>query len=328
MCLFRYLATGDSQASLAYSYRVGKSTVSNIIHETCSALWEVLMPQVLRAPSTQSQWRSIAVEFFQLWNFPTCVGAMDGKHVMIQAPPNSGSEFYNYKGFHSIVLLAVCDAQYCFTLIDVGDAGRHSDGGIFANSTFGKQLLSQRLGLPPPEDIGIGEVMPYCVVADAAFPLKVNIMRPYPGKHLKEEERIFNYRLSRARRVIENTFGILSTRWRIFRRPIVGQPEKAIAITKAACCLHNYLQAKNKALVADEQYYCPPGYTDHEDRRGNISNGRWRSSAQNQSCLRPIGRVSSNTYTKKAALVREKYKNYFLSSRGQLPWQNTVVNRS
>ena len=208
MCLFRYLATGDSQASLAYSYRVGKSTVSNIIHETCSALWEVLMPQVLRAPSTQSQWRSIAVEFFQLWNFPTCVGAMDGKHVMIQAPPNSGSEFYNYKGFHSIVLLAVCDAQYCFTLIDVGDAGRHSDGGIFANSTFGKQLLSQRLGLPPPEDIGIGEVMPYCVVADAAFPLKVNIMRPYPGKHLKEEERIFNYRLSRARRVIENTFGI------------------------------------------------------------------------------------------------------------------------
>ena len=286
------------------------------------------MPRVLKAPSTQTQWRSIALEFFQMWNFPMCVGAMDGKHVMIQAPSNAGSEFYNYKGYHSIVLLAVCDAQYCFTLIDVGDAGRHSDGGIFANSTFGKQLLSQSLGLPPPEDIGIGEVMPFCLVADAAFPLKANIMRPYPGKHLNEDERIFNYRLSRARRVIENAFGILSTKWRIFRRPIVGHPEKAAAITKAACCLHNYLLLKNKTLVAEEQYYCPPGYTDHEDRRGNLSNGRWRSSAKDQSGLRPLGRTSTNAYAKEAAMIREKLKNYFVSARGQLPWQSVVVNRS
>ena len=104
---------------------------------------------------------------------------MDGKHVMVQVPPNAGFEFYNDIGFHSIVLLVVCDAQYCFALMDLGDAGRLSDGGIFANSAFGKQLLSENLGLPPPENIGIGEVMPYCVVADAAFPLKTLANKKY-----------------------------------------------------------------------------------------------------------------------------------------------------
>jgi len=65
------------------------------------------------------------------WNFPRCVRAVDGKHVMIQAPPNSGSEFYNYKGFNSIVLLAVADFDYKFILVDISCNGRHNDSSIF-----------------------------------------------------------------------------------------------------------------------------------------------------------------------------------------------------
>ena len=117
----RFLVTGDSMQTISFSFRVGRSTVSGIIDTTCEALWEVLLPHYLQRPSSKEEWKRIAQGFEQLWNFPHCVGAVDGKHITIQAPAMSGSTYFNYKGTHSIVLLAVCDSQYCFTLLDIGD---------------------------------------------------------------------------------------------------------------------------------------------------------------------------------------------------------------
>ena len=84
------------------------------------------MPQYLQRPTTTMEWKRVSEGFEQIWNFPHCVGAIDGKHVVIQAPTRSGSTFYNYKGTHSLVLLAVCDAHYCFTLINIGDCCLHN----------------------------------------------------------------------------------------------------------------------------------------------------------------------------------------------------------
>lgn len=69
---------------------------------------------------TRQDWLEIAHGFQERWNFPNCIGAIDGKHVVLQAPPASGSLYYNYKGTHSIVLLALVDAHYKFRVIDVG----------------------------------------------------------------------------------------------------------------------------------------------------------------------------------------------------------------
>ena len=74
----------------------------------------------------------------KLWNFPLCIGAIDGKHIAIECPSDTGSLYYNYKGFFNVVLMAVCDAHYVFSLMNVGDFGSNNNSGVLENSAMGK----------------------------------------------------------------------------------------------------------------------------------------------------------------------------------------------
>ncbi|XP_059923651.1 uncharacterized protein LOC132469674 [Gadus macrocephalus] len=146
ICL-RYLATGDSYKSLGYSFRVGVSTISRIVPEVANAIWDGFVSTHMQMPK-EEEWRAIAEEFEKEWDFPNCIGAIDGKHVTIRAPPCSGSMYHNYKGTFSIVLLAVVDANYCFRMVDVGAYGKGSDGGTLRASAFGKALQAGTLHIP------------------------------------------------------------------------------------------------------------------------------------------------------------------------------------
>ena len=99
----RYLATGHSQQSHAFNFRVGKATACNIIRDTCKALSIALHNTYLNAPETKEDWKKVARGFEKEWNYTNCIGALDGKHIAMECPLNQGSSFYNYKGFHSIV---------------------------------------------------------------------------------------------------------------------------------------------------------------------------------------------------------------------------------
>jgi len=165
-------------------------------------------------PPTSEKWQEIATDFYENWNIPNCIGSFDGKHVTIQAPPNSGNVYFNYKKNFSIVLMAACDSNYKFTLIDVGANGSISDGSIFALSEIGQAIKHEALNIPQGQIQlpSSNQSTPYFFIGDQAFPLMKNFMRLYAGRNLEEKKQIFNYGLSRARRTIENAFGILSAR--------------------------------------------------------------------------------------------------------------------
>ena len=142
-----------------------------------------MSPMHVRMPADEADWKLIAENYRVLWDFPHCLGALDGKHVNIKAPAHSGALYYNYKGTFSIVLMGLFDSRYKFIALDVGAFGHNSDGGIFSNSNMGIALDEGRLHIPNDEPLPdapqLGDI-PYVIVADEAFPLKKNLMRPYP----------------------------------------------------------------------------------------------------------------------------------------------------
>ena len=107
----RHYATGEKYNSLPFYYRVSKSSLCNWVPEVSRAIVAVLKDQVITPPTTPQQWRAISDEFYQKWNVPHACGAIDGKHIRIRKPPRSGSTYHNYKGYFSIVLMALVDAQ-------------------------------------------------------------------------------------------------------------------------------------------------------------------------------------------------------------------------
>ena len=138
-----------------YQFRVHSCTIAKFIPVVCSKIYETFKGQFLQLPNTAEEREIIEHETRRLWQFPNCIGAANGKHVTILQLSNSGSEFYNYKGFFSIVFLAIVDYNYKFIFADVGCQGRISDGGVYRNSFFYKATQENLLDLPPDKPLVI-----------------------------------------------------------------------------------------------------------------------------------------------------------------------------
>lgn len=162
------------------------------------------------------------------------------------------------------------------------------------------------LNIPPPDKLpGQQTLTPYVIIADDAFPILCNLMKPYSQNNLSLESRIHNYRLSRARRVVESSFGILANRFRVLLQPINLAVAKVEIITLTCVLLHNYLATNNRK-----------SYVHFENNDAN-----------DDDALQHIGRQTGNRSSLTARQVRDNFRDYFNSPLGSVSWQNDFVRR-
>ena len=145
-------------------------------------------------------------------------------------------------------------------------------------------------------------------------------MSPYPGQ-LSEEERILHYRLSRTRRVIENTFGILAARWRIYNSPIIASIENAESYVLATIALHNYLR------VTDNAVYTPVSFVDSQASSGEKRPGEWRRNVHGVADISSILNVCGSRYSNNTIAMCEALKDYVNSETGSIEWPWDHVRR-
>ena len=194
------------------------------------------------------------------------------------------------------MLLAIADTNYKFIYIDVCAFGKDSDSSIFERTDFYKKLENNELNIPKGQPLPgtVGPNMPYTFIGDEVFSLSRNVMRPYSGKVLShKKKKIFHYRLSRARRNVESTFGILSNKWRIFQKAINVNLDFAIILIKTCCAFHNFVRSRDGFNIQDALSV-----------QGFIEMGKDTSRASLQSTQ-----------------ARNKLADYFISDVGSVPWQ-------
>ena len=273
-------------------------------------------------PSTTSEWLTVAAGFQQRWNMPHVVGSIDGKHIRIRCPRNSGSLYYNYKSYYSVVLMAIVDYDYKFLFADVGAEGRASDSRIWRESDLYHDMEDPRnpLNMPPASHIpGIEQDIDYYLVGDDAFPLSRHLMKPYPATRLPYIQRIFNYRLSRCRRIAENGFGILANRFHILLRQQDMEPQGAKMVVMACVALHNFLRVKCGNV------YIPAGSVDWEDNNFNPVAGTWR---EEEFGLDSIGgRQHVGNRSQHVKQMRNDLANWCVSRNGSVHWQYNLIPR-
>ena len=268
-------------------------------------------------PSTFDEWKTISDGFHSKCSYPFCIGALDGKHITIKKPDNSGSEYFNCKGYFTIVLLAIASYDYKLIFAYVGASGRYCDAGLFESSSLKAKMDEKSIGFPEPDVLWYNFLeCHYHVIRDDAFPLKNAIMKPFDFRQLVHEDHIFNYRLSGALSKMHletNCRKCIANRFRVLLAKIMLKTKKAPMIVLAIWCLHN--------LLTEE--HC--SYSNALDTGNQIhegSNENWHFNIP----LSGLQKTKSRTYSLSAKGHHQLLKEYFCSKSGLIHWQDDMVS--
>ncbi|CAN7991991.1 unnamed protein product [Ixodes hexagonus] len=231
------LATSAEDRTVANLFGVSRSSVNIIVREFCGVVVQRLEPRFVGFPRAHELADHLR-EFEAVAGFPRGMGALDGCHLEVCPPKDGAADYYNYKGWYSTILLAVVDHTYKFLYTNVGSPGRNHDAAVFRRSRLPAVLASDVFKAETKifGGVSVGPVL----LADQAFPLQCNLMKPFPHPGpAASPSQAFNYRLSSARRVVENAFGRLKARFRILHKGVECDIANVNCVVRACCVLHN-----------------------------------------------------------------------------------------
>ena len=310
----RFLASGDSYRSLKFNFRVSHNAISAFIPEVCGAILDEYY-NAATLPKSEDEWKETAKMFWNRWNLPHCLGAIDGKHIAMKQPAHSGTLYHNYKGFFSMILLGLVDADYRFTWVVVGANGSTSDCAVFNVCDLKEGIENGSLHVPEADSLPKSDMkFPYFLVGDDAFPLKDWLLKPFSARQLTEEERIYNYRISRARRIVENGFGILANRFRCLLGTLQIKPDNVSSVVLACVCLHNVMRDRYPTLQNRD--------LDKELEDGTYIPGAWRTEA----LMHEIEDQRAPTPASRTAKKNRVMMKHYVNQIGTVPWQWNIIH--
>ena len=242
-----FLSSNADFRTISHLFGVSKSSISVIRKSVCRAFVKLLLPKYISFP-TDARLKHV-MDGFKCRGFPQCVGAIDGTHIPVEAPTENATNYYNRKGWNSIILQGTVDHEGLFIDICAGWPGRVHDARVFANSGLNSRAERGEL-LPASCSQRLSGIdVPGVLVGDPAYPLHPWLMKPYINHgHLTPQEQNFNTRLSKARIVVEHAFGRLKGRWRCLRNKLHVSLESVPETIGACCVLHNLCQIHGDAF--------------------------------------------------------------------------------
>lgn len=237
------LASNVEFHDVANLFGVGVSTACDIFWEVCKALCQMKKKYVTR-PKNEADIQAIIDDFERKSGFPMCGGALDGTHIPIIAPSAYHTDYYNRKGWYSVLLQGLVDSNYRFLDFDVGWPGKCHDSFVFESSYLYTKLENGTF-FPNVKRMINGVEIPVLIVADSAYSLSETIMKPYPEGTATASQRCFNECLSRARIHVEHAFGRLKGRWRTLMKRNDSKTSNLKYIVIACIVLHNFCESLN-----------------------------------------------------------------------------------